>query len=712
MREAVCRRLVEALAVSAGETLWRGLAALSMLAAVPLADAAEFATNYAKADTRRWSCRLCEFDRASAQAGAFTAGAMESKGGEARFGRDNGIDRSGGHLDLNADYQLTTVSGWLMELTGRNLGLDSRAAALRLEKRRRYGLRARYRETPRNRSDDGRSPFVRMDGLQLPHAWVPAFSTSGMTQLSESGRTVKLSSKRRRSELGAWFKPLPALTLEAGYFHERKRGIQETSRDFLYQATVLPQPIDYRIEGADTRLRYVSQRLSAAISYAHRRFDNGERELVWDNPYAGSTARGRSATAPANQASTLSFVSRLRLHRSTRLNLSLARTEAKQNAPFVPYTSNADLDLAPIGEPGLGANRESLSAAANLVSRPRKGLRLSLAHGVVERTDRRRALTLTPVLGDLFATAPVQAVGYDYRRASTEFNLRYGLPDGTRFAAGFRNREHRRSNLEIAGNDERRGWLEASRELGAGWRLSLRHARGSRDASEFVANTANNSLTRRHYQAARREREWRGGLRFDSASSGLSVGLDANLRRFSYPDSLLGLKRDRSSGWLADVAHAVGDRMSLSGFFGVQWRKATTAGSVAFPEREWSYATDDRVRSAGGRLAVKDFPLPSLDLRLEYAHSDGAGDYATTFESATADFPRLISQHRSLDVRLQTAWRWKSKVALRYYYERYRAADWAIDGVGQDAIRNVLAFGRASPRYRNHLLAVSLRREL
>lgn len=712
MKEGGSNCVVEDRAASKGQTLWRCLAALSILAAVPVAAAAEFATNYANADTRRWSCRLCEFDRAAAQTGTLAVGAMESTGGEARFGRDTGIDRAGGHLDLNADYRLTTGSDFFMELSGRNLGLDSRDAALRAEKRQRYGLRARYRETPRNRSDDGRSPFALLEGLQLPADWTPAYGTAAMTQLLEASQPVRLSSNRRRSELGAWFKPLAGVTLEAGYFHERKRGVSETSRDFLYQATALPQPIDHRIEGADARLRYASRRLSMAVSYAHRQFRNGEPDLVWDNPYIGPVARGQSAAAPSNEANTWSFVSRLRLHRTTRLNATVAHTEAKQNAPFLPYSANAGLDLAPIGDPGLGANRGSFSGAVNLVSRPTRRLRLSIAHAVVDRRDKRRAITLAPVLGDRFATAPREAIGYDFQRTNTDVTLRYRLPGRTRVAAGFRNGESRRSNLEIARNNERRGWLEVSHELGAGWHLNLRHARGSRDASQFMANTANNPLTRRYYQAARRERGWQGGLRFDSATTGLTLGIDANHRKFSYPDSLLGLQRDRSSGWLADAAYAVGDRVSLSGFFGVQWREATTAGSVAFPARDWLYATDDQVKTAGGRLTAKGFPHPSLDLRLEYAHSDGDGDYATTFESATASFPSLVSRHRSLDVRLQTAWWWKSKLELRYYYERYRAADWAIDGVAQDGIRNVVTFGRGSPRYGNHLLALSLRRAL
>ena len=42
-----------------------------------------------------------------------------------RFGRDNGIDRAGGYLDLNGDYRMATPSGLMLEFGGRGLGLDS-----------------------------------------------------------------------------------------------------------------------------------------------------------------------------------------------------------------------------------------------------------------------------------------------------------------------------------------------------------------------------------------------------------------------------------------------------------------------------------------------------------------------------------------------------------------------------------------------------------
>ena len=96
--------------------------------------------------------------------------------------------------------------------------------------------------------------------------------------------------------------------------------------------------------------------------------------------------------------------------------------------------------------------------------------------------------------------------------------------------------------------------------------------RADRNASEFMPNTLNNPLTRRYYQAERRGTEWSGGIRYDSTSTGVSVGLDANHREHDYPDSPLGLQRDATTGCLLDVAYTPWNKVSLSGFYGVQTR--------------------------------------------------------------------------------------------------------------------------------------------
>ena len=75
-------------------------------------------------------------------------------------------------------------------------------------------------------------------------------------------------------------------------------------------------------------------------------------------------------------------------------------------------------------------------------------------------------------------------------------------------------------------------------------------------------------------------------------------------------------------------------------------------------------------------------------------------------------FPTLGSEHLSLDVRAR--YRWKERVTLtaRYYHEDYGSTDWAIDGVGQAAARNLISFGRRSPDYSNGLVSFSVETRL
>ena len=421
---------------------------------------------------------------------------------------------------------------------------------------------------------------------------------------------------------------------------------------------------------------------------------------------------GRSAAAPDNEADILSFVSRARVGRRTTVNATLVRSRARQDVPFLPPTTNESIRVPSIDAPGLAAERESLSAGVNVVSRPTDRLRIHVSRAVVDRGDGRRSIVVTPVVGDLFAALPVVGAGYDYKRVKTDLSLRYRAPGTLRVSGGSRDLETRRSNLEIASNDERRVWVEVTGEIGAGWRTKMRHARAKRNASEFMANSVNNPLTRRYYQAERRDTEWSGGIGFDSGVTGFLVGLDLNYRDHDYPGSPLGLQRDASTGWLLDAGYAPQGTVSLSGFFGRQARSSITVGTAAFPTRDWRYDTEDTVTTAGARIRARRFLDQAIELTLDYAYSDGIGDYSTTLEDVRSGFPTLVSHHQSLDGRLRYAWRPRTTVVLRYYFERYRAADWAIDGIRQDTIRNVLTFGRSSPEYGNHLISLSIEARL
>ena len=53
----------------------------------------------------------------------------------------------------------------------------------------------------------------------------------------------------------------------------------------------------------------------------------------------------------------------------------------------------------------------------------------------------------------------------------------------------------------------------------------------------------------------------------------------------------------------------------------------------------------------------------------------------------------------------------RENLSLRagYWYERYDSQNWMLDGVAHDTIPNVLTFGEQSPRYRMHVITMSVR---
>ena len=655
---------------------------------------ADYAVNYANADPSRWRCRLCEFDKAQAPSGEIVVGSMDSAYGEARFGRDTGIDQAGQYLDLNANWQAKSESGTVWRFAGSDLGLASRVATLAASRAKRYGVDVRLAQLPRRIATDGRFPFRRVaDTLALSSDWRRGFG---------SAETTPLETERRRGALRAWIATTPHSRIHVGYSQERKTGVAETYRDAFYQAAALPQSIDQRTQEVLLGWRYSAARALLDASFERRTFANSEAALVWQNPYYGPATR-RSASAPDNATDLLRLVAKFQLGARTTLRATLADGETSQDAPFLPYTTNSRLDV-PLPADGLNGHRQSRYGRVVLLTQLAPRLRLTVSHTADHRTDRRIAAVFAPVLGDLLTSAAQTVRGFSFERRQTAVRLRYRTPRRLRWSAGFVRRDAMRSNLEIGRNRERGVYLEASRLFGD-WQLSAKRSLARRGAGDFVVNTANNPLTRRYYQAHRIETVWQGSLRY--RRDAFAAGLQTHSRRHDYPDSALGLQHAAMRGWNVDFAYALG-HASASASYGVDRRRSTTNGRAA---SEWRYDTRDTVATAAARL---DFRVPQwrIDVTLDGVLSDGLGAYATMFEAALSHFPDLVSRHRSFDLRVRHRLKNGVAVVAGIYLERYRARDWAIDGIAPTNIPNVLAAGRSSPLYANRLLYLSFEKPL
>ncbi len=666
--------------------------------------------NYDKVRSDRWRCRLCPFENASYREGSWTVGALAVEDAEPRFGRDNGLDEDGTRMDAQVAYGQRGADSRTLTVRGDHLGLDARDVAIA------YGdvlgrVALRWREIPRNVATDGRTPYRGRGDLALPDGWVPAFDTAAMTGLSAAATAFDHRTQRRRVSAAAHFRPLPRWRVDADYLRETKKGTGETHADFLYQTAGLPKPIDYRTEELGGQLRFEAGTFLVAAGLRESRFGNGDRYLEWENTYSGYPATGRKGLAPDSDARTLSLVSRWTRGR-TAVSGSLVRGQHRQDAPFLPYTTNPGVRVDPLPADSLRGRASVLAGSLAVVRRPTDRLRVSLKHRRRERDNDTRTLLLTPVLGDLFATAPRSSRVYGFERAATELRLQYRLSRRLRVGAGSERSRIRRAPAEIARNDTRRSWVELLATDLRGFRLALRFADGSRDASAFRDVTVNNPRTRRFHQAARDQRAWTAELDYQFPGVGLSVGVDADYRRHDYPDSAMGLQRDEDRGWGADFTYAPRAGVAFSAFHAVRASDARTAGSSVFGFADWWHGTRDTVDTDGLTLELRDLPRDGLSLTVTYSRSKGRGSHGTETAGVEAGFPELLSEHRAVDVRTRARMTRRTVLVLRYYLEDYGAADWAVDGLGMSAARNVLSFGRAMPDYGNGLFSVSVETRL
>lgn len=666
--------------------------------------------NYDKVRSDRWRCRLCPFETASWRERSWRVGAVSVEDAEPRFGRDNGLDEDGTRMDAQVAYGRRDADGRTVTVRGDDLGLDARDVAVEYRDGV-GGVAVRWREIPRNVAADGRTPYTGRTDLALPEGWITAFHTAGMSGLSGAATAFDHATQRRRASAAAHFRPRPRWRVDTDYLRETRRGTGETHADFLYRTAGLPKPVDYRTEELGGRLRFESGSFVLGLGLRESRFENGDRHLEWENAYSGYPATGRKGLAPDSDARTLSLVSRWTRGR-TAVSGSLVRGRHRQDVPFLPYTTNPGVRVDPLPADSLRGRASVLAGSLAVVSRPTERLRVSLKHRRRERDNDTRPLLLTPVLGDLFATAPRRSRVYGFERASTELRLQYRLSRRLRLGAGADASRIRRAPAEIARNDSRRSWIELLATDLRGFRLALRLADGSRDASAFRDVTVNNPRTRRFHQAARDQRTWTAELDYQFPGVGLSVGVDADYRRHDYPDSALGLQRDEDRGWGADFTWAPSPRVALSAFRAVRETDARTAGSSVFGMADWWYGTRDTADTDGLTLELRDLLREGLSLTVTYTRSKGRGRYGTESAGVDSGFPDLLSEHRAVDVRTRVRMTRRTVLVLRYYLEDYGAADWAVDGLGPSAARNVLSFGRAMPDYGNGLFSVSVETRL
>lgn len=666
----------------------------------------------AAVDTSQWKCESCPFETGAS--GHVDVGVGAVSDGAAKFGDYTGLDRNAAFAIAGGAVRYRGADGLFGSLTAAELGLDSRALAAEAGRQGRYALRLGYSELPRHFSDTARTPFLGVGGaiLSLP-AGFPADSTAAMP-LDASLHPADLGYKRSRLDLGADWVGMEHWTHRVSVRHEVRDGTQRSAGSFFSSTSQLVAPVDQSTDQIELSTSYTAARWQATLAYLGSLFRNGDEALTWQNPFTAGVvgaASGQLALAPDNQFHQLLASAGYAISPAVRASAEVAVGRMTQDAPYLAATLNPALAVPALPATSLHGSARTLDASLRLTAAATERLRLSASLTHNERDNHTPSAAYPAVSTDMFlGLAPRINQPYGFTQDRLKLDAEYRGPKRLKLAGGFEHADLQRT-LQEADTHEDKLWARVGAQVGENVSLALKLAHAERRNGDYVAlatiDPAENPLLRKFNQADRTRDS--AGLRGDfTVGEKVTVGIGIDFANDDYTRSPIGLTDGRSVDVGADVSVAVSDETQLQFFAQSEHLRSAQAGSQLFAQPDWTGRTKDVVDLLG--VGVKHAALKGkLELGADLVMSRARSATAVESGGAGDPFPTATTSLDSL--RLRATWRLKDNLSLlgSYWYERYDARDWRLDGVLPATVPNLLAFGEQPPRYRVNVVRLALR---
>ncbi len=690
----------------------------------------------------------------------------------ALYGRYSGLDENGlaPLLSFSLQHPGERPGDWRLRLDGARLGLDSRRLSVRADRAGRQSVSLTWRELPNWTLSGGRTPFS-LDAAGrhvLPGDWQGLQTTAGLSESAAALNAVEIRSQRKRFDLGFRQRFRERWRVEVDASEERRDGNRLIGAIFGYsggnpRGMLLPAVVDDRTQRIESRVTYSDPAgHQLGLAWYGSFYSNDRDAVTFDNAFAAHpqwaagtgypAGSGRLADYPDNAAHQLRAFGNWKLGERARLGADVAVGRMRQNDLLLPYTINPGLVVdQPLPVTRLDAEMHTRLANLRLVSPWTDRGSLVVNYRFDERDNRTPSLEWQIVGADSQNQRPPEEtrinLPYSLRRQTLDFDSRWRLSGRQRLVAGlaFR-REDRDDFAEVAQFDEWGAELGWRGRLGSFVRVRVDAERASRRFDEYRGKAPyragrlpasvdpddfENHPELRKYNVADRDRSGL-RLRLDAQPTArLSLGLNARYNRDDYDDARFGLERARVRSISADAGWQLAARVSLTGMISSDRYRADQSGrdwpgfapELAFdPSRDWWASHDDRVETASLSLVWRDaafarraVALLGLDGRVDLGaewvdvHARGNIEVSAADGLSVEPLPATSSRRRALAawarMRLTGGWR----MQLRLEHERYRARDFAHDGIEIDSVANLLLLGRRAPDYSLTAVLATLR---
>jgi MtrB/PioB family decaheme-associated outer membrane protein len=669
----------------------------------------------AAADPSQWTCESCPYPKGIT--GSVEAGVGAVSDASQTYGDYTGLQRRGAYLIFGGDLSRRGDDGYFADLSAADLGVGSRRLSGAAGREGLYTLRVGYAEIPRHLANGAATPFLGNGGdvLTLP-AGYPAATTAAMP-LGSTLQPIDLGFKYQRFDLGASVLAGRDWSFKVGVRHDVRDGTRPTSGSFFSTASQLASPVNQVTDQIEVAAAYATRQLQATLGYQVSLFRNDHDSLTWSNPFSPvvpGADRGQLALAPDNQFHQVSGTAGYDITPKIRVSGDFAVGRMSQNAAYLASTLNANLapSVAALPVQSLDGRVNTFTGGVKVTASPLETLRLNASYARDRRDNQTPIQSYPTVATDMFLEPLARTnTPFDTTQDRYKAGADWRGPASLRVSGGVEQDNRDRSYQEVVTTRETTVWVKAGMQAREDLGLSLKLAHGSRDNSAYGRSVwfgyPENPLLRKYYLADRK-RDSAAGRADYTINEKISVSASFDYANDDYNHSAVGLVSARSFNVGADLGYAISERTQLHAFGQAERIRSRQTGSEAFSVPDWTGITRDRFEVVGvgvRHAAIVDKLDIGADLTLSRARSDIAIDNASgapAFPAATTDIDSF---------KLYATYKLKDSLWLTgsYWYERYDAQDWRLDGLAPATVPNLLAFGAQAPNYTVHVLRVALR---
>jgi MtrB/PioB family decaheme-associated outer membrane protein len=342
------------------------------------------------------------------------------------------------------------------------------------------------------------------------------------TQVVPQSNFITPSIIRKGGTAAVAYNMNPDWRVYGSYFRESERGLRPIGYVMNSSPSAsatsgygveLPEVLNYFNNLVTVGTEYGGHRWAIQGAYIGSFFQNGTKDMVWDNPFRLTAEgqkdplSGRASLYPDNQANYLSFAAGVDLLKYLHFTASITPGWLRQNEAFLPYTTNTTINtcgasgtqacnsLSALPAESLHGDKQTLAMNYTLVTTAWKAIELKANFRDYDYNNNTPVLNLTPVQGDASSPSPDQNTPFAFHRKNLELTGIWDFAKRSSVKLGYEAEWMDRSHRDVAHS------LENSLFAAVDWspikdllfRLSYRH--GDRKPDSYQDEFASDPTT-------------------------------------------------------------------------------------------------------------------------------------------------------------------------------------------------------------------------